>query len=259
MDALYLQLAPLPRHLGFVRHLYVLHDRGLLAHGEGSRFSQPCRDIGVVCRQRPSADEPATASWQVHDEPPRFGRAPRARPFHGWAFGILCNPLTVGPALDPSAALRALQHAVMKELQAGDAPLHGLIHALDACVERLASHGLLAEPRVDGGNASLRTVQRRMKASVGLGPKRWNSLWRFEDALRRVAGGEALADVAFAAGYADQAHMTTDFARHTGTSPARLRAATRSLTVDDIGDLLLDPALIARVQCVVRPPADQAT
>ena len=44
-------------------------------------------------------------------------------------------------------------------------------------------------------------------------------LIRFESALEELRAGRALADVAFAAGYADQAHLNRDFRAFTGLPP----------------------------------------
>lgn len=67
---------------------------------------------------------------------------------------------------------------------------------------------------------SLRHLERRFLADVGVAPKTFARLVRLQSALRRIAAGESLADVAHACGYYDQPHMTRDFARLADTSPA---------------------------------------
>jgi AraC-like DNA-binding protein len=43
---------------------------------------------------------------------------------------------------------------------------------------------------------------------------------RLQDAVAQIkSGAVSLADLAYALGYADQAHFTSDFTRATGTSP----------------------------------------
>ena len=67
-----------------------------------------------------------------------------------------------------------------------------------------------------------------LRREVGMGPKRLARLVRFEGALRRLRGAEAvsLADLAAAAGYADQAHMAREM-RALGGATARELAARR--------------------------------
>ena len=67
---------------------------------------------------------------------------------------------------------------------------------------------------------SLRQLERRFLADVGVTPKTFARTVRLQAALRRIAAGEALADAAVACGYYDQPHMTRDFRRLAETSPA---------------------------------------
>lgn len=76
----------------------------------------------------------------------------------------------------------------------------------------------------------LRQLERRFLADVGLAPKRFARTIRLQAALRRIAGGQALADVALACGYYDQPHMTRDFNRLAETSPAAWQQYAGSLT-----------------------------
>lgn len=84
-------------------------------------------------------------------------------------------------------------------------------------ISDLADHVLL----------SPRQLHAVFTAELGVGPKRFNRLLRLQRAKQviggRVAQGTAvgLADVAARCGYADQAHLTRDFASLVGTSPAR--------------------------------------
>lgn len=65
-------------------------------------------------------------------------------------------------------------------------------------------------------------------AEYGVGLKQAARLTRFEHARTRLEGGESIADVAVECGYADQAHLTREFAAITGHPPKeflRVRAA----------------------------------
>lgn len=88
------------------------------------------------------------------------------------------------------------------------------------------------------GHISMDTLSRRVALSprqlrtefareFGIGPKSAARLVRFETSLERIAAtvhaGRTphLASIAAEAGFADQAHLTRDFHRFTGTSPTR--------------------------------------
>lgn len=66
---------------------------------------------------------------------------------------------------------------------------------------------------------SERQLERRFAAVVGLSPRRYASLRRFERALSSASATKRLTQVAIEAGYYDQAHFNRDFRRFVGTSP----------------------------------------
>jgi AraC-like DNA-binding protein len=70
-----------------------------------------------------------------------------------------------------------------------------------------------------------RHLRRRFAAAVGYGPKTFARVARFHRALALVRAGEPPAGAAFAAGYADQAHMTREMRALAGRTPASLAAA----------------------------------
>ena len=79
---------------------------------------------------------------------------------------------------------------------------------------------------------SIRQFERRFAEHVGLPPKLYASLVRFNGALQaKIMAPERLwTDIAQEAGYYDQMHLVRDFARFAGESPsifARRRRATR--------------------------------
>ncbi len=75
--------------------------------------------------------------------------------------------------------------------------------------------------------------------SVGLTPKRYQRLIRFRAALARLAEGEQadLADIAYAAGFSDQAHFQHEFRAIAGITPGAYRrlgpAAAHHLPMPD--------------------------
>ncbi len=71
---------------------------------------------------------------------------------------------------------------------------------------------------------SQRHLSTLFRREVGRSPKEVAMLMRFEYATARMANAARgprvdLADIAVAAGYADQAHLTREFVRYTGTTP----------------------------------------
>ena len=70
-----------------------------------------------------------------------------------------------------------------------------------------------------------RQLRRRFTAAVGYGPKTFARVARFHRALALLRAGEPPAAAAFAAGYADQAHMTREMRALGGRTPVALRAA----------------------------------
>jgi len=87
------------------------------------------------------------------------------------------------------------------ETSAGTTRISGLARALDISREHLA---------------------RRFSAEVGIGPKAYSRIVRFENAMQRLQDGpDSVAAIAHETGYADQAHLTREFGRMAGTTPVR--------------------------------------
>lgn len=69
---------------------------------------------------------------------------------------------------------------------------------------------------------SRRQLERTFLHMVGISPKLFASIVRFQQATRRLTrSSTSLAEVALASGYSDQSHMTNDFRRLAGSSPAK--------------------------------------
>ena len=87
---------------------------------------------------------------------------------------------------------------------------------------------LLRQATVQGAAALLgwtpRHLERRARALHGLSPRELRSIQRGHDAVVGDEPGRPLADMAALHGYADQPHMSRDWRRLTGASPAQLRA-----------------------------------
>ncbi|WP_084265617.1 helix-turn-helix domain-containing protein [Actinomadura macra] len=105
-------------------------------------------------------------------------------------------------AAEPDARHTALVAGVMARA-AGAAPADPLVPAV---VSGLARSSVRAVS--DDLGLGERQLRRRSLAAFGYGPKTLQRVLRFQRALRLARAGEPLADVAYAAGYADQAHLS---------------------------------------------------
>jgi len=283
----YAELAPLPRHRAVVDHVFILRDRGALTGPGRSVFATPFREIALVAACPDARDgDPAEIAWQLLQVSPRFGRRPRAASLHGWMIGVRVDPLAAGLAALP----RVLRDRTgsLGEIVVGEAACDAIVAWLDGVLDLVlgdvpdagdgpaprsrqrevagSRHWALfggAAPRpktiarlADAGHVAPRTLQRHVRSRTGLAPKRYAALRRFNAALREVAGGEErFADVAVAAGYCDQSHMTADLARHAGSSPGRLRAFARRQRAAEAARLFADPAVRARITLLLAASA----
>jgi AraC-like DNA-binding protein len=99
------------------------------------------------------------------------------------------------------------------------------------------------EPLMDETGWSRRVVTERFGAQLGVSPKVYARILRFQHAvglLHGVGNGRTLADVAAECGYYDQSHLTRDCVAFAGCSPGVLRAestgepAVRFLQADEM-------------------------
>jgi AraC-like DNA-binding protein len=85
---------------------------------------------------------------------------------------------------------------------------------------------------------STRQLQRRFTIAVGYGPKMFQSVLRFQRLLNlsvRTSVPRNLAQFSADVGYADQAHMTREVRRFSGTAPTALLPAARcALALSDL-------------------------
>lgn len=125
-------------------------------------------------------------------------------------------------AVEPLAPLASAAHALPArlELELDHRELRWTLAARGAA-SAATSTGALAE-RLD---CSERQLQRRMRQSFGYGYAALRSTLRAERARAQIRSGASLAEAAHRAGYADQPHMTREFARVVGLTPARFASA----------------------------------
>jgi AraC-like DNA-binding protein len=68
------------------------------------------------------------------------------------------------------------------------------------------------------------TLARHFRAAFGTSPSRFRTLRRLDRARDSIKGGNNLAEAAIASGFADQSHMSRQFKRAYGLTPARWAA-----------------------------------
>jgi AraC-like DNA-binding protein len=98
-------------------------------------------------------------------------------------------------------------------------PKFSRIDAAIAAIDQ--THGIIRVSEVAAYFArSRRQFERAFLEVVGLSPKTYMMIRRFEHAVTLLAAQGKLVEVAIDAGYSDQSHMTNDFRRLSGLSPA---------------------------------------
>jgi AraC-like DNA-binding protein len=138
-----------------------------------------------------------------------------------WGLGARRLAERLDAATTPREAAALLTAAVAKRLPP-PSQLDGLVRAaaLRAAAPRAPVEALGA-----GLGVGERQLRRRFVDAVGYGPKTLQRVLRFQRFLALAEDGrDDLAALAFAAGYADQAHLTRECRRLSGLPPAALLA-----------------------------------
>jgi len=90
-----------------------------------------------------------------------------------------------------------------------------------AAAERIKERhgGVRMEELARGAGLSLSALERRFRKTLGASPRKFASIVRLRYVLRLRNGGGKLTDIAYHAGYCDQAHFIKDFRNFTGLAP----------------------------------------
>ncbi len=126
-----------------------------------------------------------------------------------------------GPSLDERVAAGGVP-ALLAEVRARVAPVDPLARA---AALGMARPGARVAELGSALGISERQLRRRFSDAVGYGPKTLARVLRFQRFLSLAASGDDLARLAFAAGYADQAHLTRECRRLAGRTPLELVSA----------------------------------
>lgn len=135
------------------------------------------------------------------------------------------------------ARVRAAERWCLARLSRASAPAAALVEAARAAASDASVASVADLARHVGWGT--RRLERGFAEHVGLPPKALLRIARLQRLLARLAAPgrlPPLSTLALEAGYADQAHMTRDFALLAGTTPARYRAEVHGLQ-----DAILEP------------------
>jgi AraC-like DNA-binding protein len=127
---------------------------------------------------------------------------------------------SVREAHDGRSRLRALEGALLARL-ARAAPGDPVVETALSTVRRSRGCGSI-EHLARTCHLSRRQLERRFKERVGLTPKRYARITRFQNVLRLVERRPRLswAAISVVTGYFDQAHLIRDFRAFTGRTPS---------------------------------------
>jgi AraC-like DNA-binding protein len=120
----------------------------------------------------------------------------------------------LGRASDTSTRVAVVER-LLSELTCDEDPL--VTRAVELLTNARHEASVSAVARAIG--LSERQLERRFLARVGVTPKRFATLRRFERAVARATTAPSLTAAALDAGYYDQSHFIRDFRRFAGSSP----------------------------------------
>jgi AraC-like DNA-binding protein len=120
---------------------------------------------------------------------------------------------------DPAQRLRAMEAVLLQRLHGAEQP-NQMVGAALATLRRDPSQGLI-EPLQRASGCTPTQFTRRFEQAVGLTPKRYARVLRFNALLPSLArkGPRDWAQVAVASGYFDQSHLIHEFRRLAGMTP----------------------------------------
>lgn len=182
----------------------------------GARTSFYAREAGVAAASAGALLEPGAARALFGAGAQEFtGRHEALDNLWGRDAGFCMERLQA--ATDPAHALALMEAFLLERL----APGTGLHPGVAAGLASLR-HGGRVEDAARASGFSHRHFVARFRDATGLAPKAHARVLRMQSALGGLARpGAALADVALAAGFADQAHFSREFRAFAGVTPTQ--------------------------------------
>ena len=232
------------------------HSEHMLPSG-GAQLLFALHETPILCRPSDCADSITWSGSIVHGPQSQYYVAgPKPK---GAAVGVSFRPGAAGALLGASMEELADRHVPLDAIWgARGVHLHHrlmsaaeprevfriLEQSLSARIHRpllihpAVARALLPRPAEVSSAQRVADVQRAsgysprhfialFRSAVGLNPKQYYRIRRFNCAVRLMAagGGRGLSDIAAAAGYSDQAHLTREFREFAGIAPTQYRAA----------------------------------
>lgn len=156
-----------------------------------------------------------------------------------WPFRSVPNEHFVGFRLRPGTVVQP--HALLAQVQAPPFDERTIRTAIlehstiDPDVQEALHHLSRTATTVDAaarsGGVSVRTLQRKLTATLGKPPTFWLALARVRKAARQLTTHKPLAAIAHDCGFADQAHLHREMRRWYGHTPTQLRNDPAKLSI----------------------------
>ncbi|RYJ37369.1 Helix-turN-helix, arac domain protein [Flavobacterium anhuiense] len=99
-------------------------------------------------------------------------------------------------------------------------PLQSVINDIDLANGQISIYELAKK-----NCTTVRQLERNFKKYIGLSPKEYSNIIRFQNALniiKKTNQDRSLSDIAFECGYYDHSHLSNEIKRNTGLSPSSL-------------------------------------
>ncbi|MGE3876410.1 MAG: helix-turn-helix domain-containing protein, partial [Parvibaculaceae bacterium] len=139
-------------------------------------------------------------------------------------------------AADWAARFALLDRFIARRFERARTP-HDTVRAVWHGLERSKGAASIERLAQDAG-VSRRHLAKLFRAEIGAAPKTMARIMRFEHArhMAEAVPRQSWADIAYAAGYADQAHLTREFKELSGLSPRGLVRRDRAETgvIEDV-------------------------
>lgn len=201
-----------------------VHD-GIPMRRESRSWLMLYLDPALVADIRSDVDGNRNADFEF--ERPAFSNPRTALSFRSAFAATTGERGNRGLALDQALAALFAPLSSMRSLAEKVSAGRGLLRARAMIDDEPARSLSLQDLATEAGLSRFQTL-RAFQALTGLTPHAYLMQRRMNLARRRILQGLGLADAAAEAGYADQSHMTREFRRRYGLTPAAYRQAVTS-------------------------------